>query len=74
MRFCVLGTTYTKASKAYKFEHTCFRAYRNKQADKYWMRKKLEKRLSSQPLLKHEEAIDHMMENYNVHLDEKKNL
>ena len=36
------------------------------------MSNKLEKGLRTQPLLKHREAVDHMKEDYNVHLDDKK--
>ena len=36
------------------------------------MSNKLEKGLRTQPLLKHREAVDHIKEDYNVHLDDKK--
>ena len=57
--------------KKYESEHICCRSFTNKQANKKWVCKKLEKRLRTQPLLKHGEAVDHMKKDYNVHLDDK---
>ena len=57
--------------KTFNSEHTCCR-FQNKKADTNWVIKKLVKKLRIHPQLRHSEAFDHMKEEYNVYINDKK--
>lgn len=58
--------------KTFVSEHTCSRGFKNKQANRKWVVKKLEDKIRSQPSLSHREAFDFLKQEFGVHIDETK--
>ncbi|XP_015960341.1 uncharacterized protein LOC107484239 [Arachis duranensis] len=70
----LIFTYWNSASRCFQVktlidEHTCARDYGSNMADRGWVASKLIKRLLIHPDLKPRQAIDHMIEEYNVQLN-----
>ncbi|XP_016164339.1 uncharacterized protein LOC107606838 [Arachis ipaensis] len=57
--------------KTYVKEHTCGRNLTSNMVSRSWVTSKLVKRLLTQPQLSPKEALEHMKEDYNVHIHNK---
>ncbi|XP_057745904.1 uncharacterized protein LOC130965081 [Arachis stenosperma] len=55
--------------KTFIGEHNCGRNLSSNMADRAWVTSKLVKRLVTQPLMTPKEALEHMKQDYNVHIN-----
>nr|XP_029144759.1 uncharacterized protein LOC112710546 [Arachis hypogaea] len=55
--------------KTFIGEHNCGRNLSSNMADRSWVTSKLVKRLVTQPLMTPKEALEHMKQDYNVHIN-----
>lgn len=58
--------------KSFVSEHTCSRRFKNKQANRKWVVKRLEEKIRPQPTLTYNEAFDYLKRDFGVHVDDSK--